>query len=267
MSWCVSTGQSRVLEMRGPEGFAEMNDPGIAEFARLIGLRAAFVTPLVARGRMLGAMAALQAESGRGFDAGDTALLIDIAQRAALALDNARLYSQAEAARRQAEQASRAKDEFLAMLGHELRNPLAPIVTTLRVMAMQDDSVFHRERQLIERQVNSLARLVDDLLDVARIARGDVQLRCEPLVLSDVLGKAVEMASPLLESRRHSLRLELPPEPLRLHADGARLIRCLDNSSGKSPVSVCPNPIVSGPQSESKKVLLGGVGSDLFRWL
>jgi len=229
MTWCVRTGESHLVVRPTPEAFADLGDPGIADFASLVGLRAAFVTPLVARGRMLGALAALQAESGRGFDADDTALVMEIAQRAALALDNARLYSQAESARAQAERASRAKDEFLAMLGHELRNPLAPIVTTLHVMALQDDRAFQRERRLIERQVNSLARLVDDLLDVARIARGDVQLRRERVLLGEAVGKAVEMVSPLLETRRHVLRLELPPEPLHLNADAARLTQVFGN--------------------------------------
>ena len=229
MTWCVRTGQAYTVNHASPEDFAAAGDPAMLEFARLIGMRAHSVTPLVARGRTLGALAVAQAESGRSITADDAALLGDIAQRAALALDNARLYSEAEAARQEAERANRTKDEFLAMLGHELRNPLAPIVTTLRVMALRDDSVFRKERRLIERQVDNLARLVDDLLDVARIARGDVRLRRERVALADVLARAAEMAAPLIESRGHALRLAQPPAVLFLDGDPGRLNQVFAN--------------------------------------
>ena len=98
-----------------------------------------------------------------------------------------------------AEAASRAKDEFLAMLGHELRNPLAPIQTALEVIKLRDAEAFPRERAVIERQVEHLVRLVDDLLDVSRITRGKVSLDRRPITFADVVTKAIEMASPLLE--------------------------------------------------------------------
>jgi PAS domain S-box-containing protein len=223
MAWCVRTGQAHTHNFGSPEDFVRTGDAALLEFARIIGMRALSITPLVARGRTLGALAVLQAESARNFSADDEALLGEIARRAALAIDNARLYSDAEAARQQAELANRTKDEFLAMLGHELRNPLAPIVTTLKLMALRDDSQFRNERQLIERQVNNLARLVDDLLDVSRIARGDVQLRRERIDLRDVLRRAAETAAPLLQARRHRLHLQLPADPLTVDADPVRM--------------------------------------------
>ena len=229
MAWCIRTGGSYTVNHDSPEGFAATNDPALLEFARTIGMRSLSITPLIARGRTLGALAVLQAESGRAISADDAALLGDIAGRAALALDNARLYSEAEAARQQAERANRAKDEFLAMLGHELRNPLAPIVTTLKLMAAQDDSMFQRERRLIERQVRNLADLVDDLLDVARIARGDVLLRKERVVLAEALTRAAETVGPLFESRRHELRMVLPPATWYLDADPGRLNQVFAN--------------------------------------
>ena len=229
MAWCVQTGQAHTHNFASPEDFAQTGDPALLEFARIIGMRALAITPLVARGRTLGALAVLQAESARNFSADDEALLAEIAQRAALAIDNARLYSEAEAARQQAELANRAKDEFLAMLGHELRNPLAPIATTLKLMAMRDDSQFRSERRVIERQVDNLARLVDDLLDVSRIARGDVQLRRKRLDLREVLTRAVEMVGPLLEARRHRLRIDLPAEPLTVDADPVRMNQVFAN--------------------------------------
>jgi signal transduction histidine kinase/ActR/RegA family two-component response regulator len=132
-----------------------------------------------------------------------------------------------EVARSKAESSDRAKDEFLAMLGHELRNPLSPIVTALELMKLKGDSAS-RERKVIERQVAHLMRLVDDLLDVSRVARGKIALRKEAIALSSVVAKAVEMASPLLEQRAHRLDIEVP-EGLRLHGDETRLAQVFAN--------------------------------------
>ena len=101
-----------------------------------------------------------------------------------------------------AESANRAKDEFLAMLGHELRNPLSPILTALQLMKLRGEAGSERERTVIERQVSHLTRLVDDLLDVSRIARGRVELKTEIVEMAEVVAKAIEMASPLIEQRR-----------------------------------------------------------------
>ena len=119
-------------------------------------MRAYYVVPLIARGRTLGAIAALQAESGRDFTDEDCATIDELGRRAALALDNARLYAEAEAARREAERANRAKDEFLGILGHELRNPLAPIVMALDVMERIGAGDSAAQRRIIERQVRHL---------------------------------------------------------------------------------------------------------------
>ena len=87
------------------------------------------------------------------------------------------------------------------MLGHELRNPLSPILTALQLMKLRGEPGSERERTVIERQVNHLTRLVDDLLDVSRIARGRVELKTEIVEVAEVVAKAIEMASPLLEQR------------------------------------------------------------------
>ncbi|MDC0742522.1 ATP-binding protein [Polyangium mundeleinium] len=132
-------------------------------------------------------------------------------------------------ARRQAEAANRSKDEFLAMLGHELRNPLAPITTALYLMRMRAGDVAARERAVIERQVKHLAQLVDDLLDVSRITRGKVELKKERLEVAEVVAKAIEMASPLLEQRRHHLTVEVPSRGLVVDGDGTRLAQVMSN--------------------------------------
>jgi signal transduction histidine kinase/CheY-like chemotaxis protein len=127
------------------------------------------------------------------------------------------------------ESASRAKDEFLAMLGHELRNPLSPIVTALQLMRLRGSSETSKEQNIIERQVGHLVRLVDDLLDVAKITRGKVELRRETVEIADVIAKAVEMASFLLEQRGHSLHIDVARSGLRWEGDPVRLAQVVAN--------------------------------------
>ncbi len=127
--------------------------------------------------------------------------------------------------------ADRRKDEFLAMLAHELRNPLAPIRTAaqvLRVVGGSDPNV-RRSTEMIERQVQHLTRLVDDLLDVSRITSGKIKLQKEPVDLAVVVARAVETARPFLDARRHQLTVALPPEAVRLEADATRLAQVVGN--------------------------------------
>jgi len=131
-------------------------------------------------------------------------------------------------ARREAESANRTKDEFLAMLGHELRNPLAPMRTALQLMRLRGGNALERERTVIERQTQHLVRLVDDLLDVSRITRGKIELRRERLDIADAVAKAIEMASPLLEERQHDLVVDVP-RGLTLDADPARFAQIIAN--------------------------------------
>jgi CheY-like chemotaxis protein/two-component sensor histidine kinase len=129
--------------------------------------------------------------------------------------------------RRRAEEANRAKDEFLAMLGHELRNPLSPILTAVQLMKMRGHE--SHEVAVIERQVANLVRLVDDLLDISRITRGKVELRKQRLELAEVVVRGAEMASPLLEQRRQQLDLEVPPDGLLVDGDPDRLAQVVSN--------------------------------------
>lgn len=129
---------------------------------------------------------------------------------------------------RELERASQAKDEFLAMLGHELRNPLSPIVTALQLMRMRGSTETQRERAIIERQVDHLVRLIDDLLDVSRITRGNIELKVETVQLADVLAKAVEMTSRLLEQRSHRLTVDVD-RSLAWQGDPVRLAQAVAN--------------------------------------
>ncbi len=132
-------------------------------------------------------------------------------------------------ARREAEQANRAKDDFLAMLGHELRNPLAPITTSLYLMEKHGNDRFLPERATIQRQVDHLVRLVDDLLDVSRVLGGKMRLQKRPVELSDCVYRAVELASSLLLERKQQLRLLVPERGLTVLGDIDRLTQVVTN--------------------------------------
>jgi PAS domain S-box-containing protein len=139
-----------------------------------------------------------------------------------------------EELRRRAEElvgADRRKDQFLAMLAHELRNPLAPIRNAVELMRQVEtvDPTFQPSREMVERQVKHLGRLVDDLLDVSRITQGSIRLRKEVVDLGTVVQRAVEGSRPLIESRANTVSLDLPAEPVRLEADATRLEQVVSN--------------------------------------
>ncbi|HEV8240490.1 MAG TPA: ATP-binding protein [Thermoanaerobaculia bacterium] len=128
-----------------------------------------------------------------------------------------------------AERAGSVKEEFLAMLGHELRNPLSPILTALQLMKLRGSGELERERALIERQAHHLLRLVDDLLDISRITRGKLQLRRQGVEIAEVVAQAVETVRPLLAQRAHRLVVEVPTDGLLVEGDAARLAQVVAN--------------------------------------
>jgi PAS domain S-box-containing protein len=135
-----------------------------------------------------------------------------------------------KAARAAADDAGRAKDEFLAMLSHELRNPLAPILTALHLMRLRGgDDVLARERAVIERQVSHLMRLVDDLLDVSRAARGSLRLERSPVELAAIVADAIEAAGPLVEERKQRLTVSVAHQGLVIDGDRGRLAQVVTN--------------------------------------
>lgn len=135
---------------------------------------------------------------------------------------------QAEEALRQAD---RRKDEFLATLAHELRNPLAPVRNGLEIMRLAEDKPAARERAraTMERQVQQMTRLIDDLLDLSRISRGKIELRKERIALAAVLQNAIETSRPLIDHARHRLAVELPPASVCVEADPTRLEQIFAN--------------------------------------
>jgi signal transduction histidine kinase len=128
-------------------------------------------------------------------------------------------------------ESDRRKDEFLAMLAHELRNPLAPIRNSLEILKMPriDPGTAQQTRSIMERQIHQLVRLVDDLLDVSRVMRGKITLQRETVELATVVARAVEAAQPLIDVQGHRLDISLPPDSLLLSADPVRLTQVIGN--------------------------------------
>ena len=149
--------------------------------------------------------------------------------------ENVRTQQYQEAAMRLAE-AARMKDEFLAMLAHELRNPLAPIRIAVQILTGPDmshssisQSSLRRAREIVDRQVQHLTRLLDDLLDVSRITTGKIELRKQPVELATALANALDVSRSLLDERKHSLSVSLPNEPVFIEADPVRLEQVITN--------------------------------------
>jgi PAS domain S-box-containing protein len=153
----------------------------------------------------------------------------DVTERYRAEQDRAALAEADHEARLRAESDSRAKDDFLAMLGHELRNPLSPIMTALHVMKLRDHKADERERLIIERQARHLTRLVEDLLDVSRVTQDKLELDHARVEMATVINSAVEMCTPLLEMKGHSLALELPSSGLSVSGDATRLRQIVSN--------------------------------------
>jgi signal transduction histidine kinase/DNA-binding response OmpR family regulator len=187
-------------------------------------LASAVVLPLRARGRTLGALTLAMSCSGRSYGPPELALAEDLAGRAAIALDNARLYHDIQ-------EGDRRKDEFLAMLAHELRNPLAPIrnaVQVLRLIGLKEPPVL-QARDMIDRQVTHMARLIDDLLDMSRLSRGKILLRRERVDLVQLVRATVEDYRSLLEATGLELEAHLAEGPLYTHGDPTRLAQVVGN--------------------------------------
>jgi signal transduction histidine kinase/DNA-binding response OmpR family regulator len=191
---------------------------------RSAGIRAVHSTPLLSRGGdIIGTVAACFRAPHRPSDR-QLRLVELYTRQAATVLDNARLYAEIQ-------ESNQRKDEFLAMLAHELRNPLAPILNALHVMRLKDHNrqPVEKARMLAEEQVLHLSRLVDDLLDVSRITGGKIRLRKEVLELATLVARTVENMGPVIEERHHRLELALPPESVYLEADPTRLEQILIN--------------------------------------
>jgi PAS domain S-box-containing protein len=226
-------GLPRVLRTGESDMMADIPDALLIQGARdeehlrllrELGLRSYMCVPLKGRGKVLGAVTFVAAESGRRYTPADLAFAEELARRAAIAIENSQLYAELR-------QADRLKDEFLAMLAHELRNPLAPVRNALHILKQPEANAaqLQQVRDMAERQVQHMARLLDDLLDVSRISRGRIELRREAVDVAAVIGRTAEAARPVIEERRHEVTVSLPAGPLRVEADPTRLEQVLTN--------------------------------------
>jgi PAS domain S-box-containing protein len=225
-TWAVlRSGQGTLVpEIDDAMLVAGTDDPELLEILRELGLRSYIGAPLSARGRTMGVLTFITAESRRLYGPDDLALAEDLARRAAVAIDNAQLLAAMK-------ESDRAKDVFLATLAHELRNPLAPIWNGLSLIrrAGGDAQRIEQVGGIIERQVGQLSRLVDDLLDVSRIGTGKIELKKEATNLVHVVGAAVEISRPHIEAAHHKLSITFPNESTDLVADPARLTQVFSN--------------------------------------
>lgn len=199
-------------------------DPDRRQAFRQLGIGSIMILPLIARDRTLGALTLLTTRPGRFFSAADLPSAGELAILAALAIDNAQLYDNAR-------EDVRRRDEFLAMLSHELRNPLSSI--------MHATTLLHNHRNLpcdqtgaievVARQSQQMSRLLDDLLDISRVTRGIIHLERLPVDLLDVLDQALESARPAIESAGHRLHLNLSGGAMPVIGDHTRLVQVLIN--------------------------------------
>ncbi len=221
----LRTGKSAIVSEITDELLVQsINDDDLLSIMRELGLKSYIGVPLKVRGKTLGVISFINAESGHRYDHTDLAVAEDLASRAAIAIENAQLY-------RELRDADQRKDEFLATLAHELRNPLAPIRNGLQVLRLTGEGgeMASEARSMMERQVTQMVRLVDDLLDVSRITRNKLELKKQRVTLDAIVQNSVETSRPLIEEARHTLTITLPPTSMYLDADPTRLAQVFSN--------------------------------------
>ncbi|MDP9098746.1 MAG: ATP-binding protein, partial [Verrucomicrobiota bacterium] len=195
------------------------------ELIRSFSAQSFIAVPLRAHDRVLGALVMINTSPERICGSEELSLAEELARRAALALDNARLYKSAQKARAESERANRAKDSFLAMLSHELRTPLTPVLTSVLALEQADNlsEEVRASLQMIRRNVELEARLIDDLLDLTRISKGKVQLSLEEVDAHSLLRNALEICQADIDKKQLGLQTDFAAEKVSFEADPARL--------------------------------------------
>jgi K+-sensing histidine kinase KdpD/CheY-like chemotaxis protein len=239
-SWRVPTISSRVLRSGAPEFIPEIStayldsvtqDARHGQLIRALDPRSAIIVPLESRGRTIGMIQLVRGGARRAFTDDDYEVAQELARRAATAIDNSRLYDDLRAADRQ-------KDDFLAMLAHELRNPLAAIDYATQLSSISPEQAANAT-EIIHRQVRQLARLIDDLLDVSRITRDKIELKKEPIDAATIVNRASGTARPIIEKHKHEFRVDVAEEEMPLFVDPTRveqiIVNLLTNAAKYTP--------------------------------
>jgi PAS domain S-box-containing protein len=255
----ASEGVSKVIRGGRAEFLPELSDRVLAAafpdaeklaFVKQLGLRSAMIVPLSVQGRVLGAITFATAESGRRYTEADLALAEDLAHRAALAVENARLYHEAQ-------EVNRLKDEFLSTLSHELRTPLTAILGwagLLRSVRL-DDETAENALETIERNARSQKQLIDDLLDASRIITGKLRLEVKPTQPAQVIASAVESIRPSAEAKGVELSFESGADACLVKGDPDRLQQIVWN--------LLSNAIKFTPRGGRVSVSLAREGGDV----
>ncbi len=211
---------------------ARARDAAHLQLLRDMGLVSAMLIPLMARGRLLGVLSLASAESGRRYGSADLALAEELARRAAAAIDNARLYREAHEAAREAREAVRARETFLARASHELRTPLTSALGTVRLLTRAMAGSFKaRPEELVDianRNLSAMLALINDLLDASKLASGREMLAREPVELAAVVRASLEVVGAQARDKGVGLRVEVPAR-LQLSADRLKLEQVLTN--------------------------------------
>lgn len=195
-----------------------------------MGIAAHIAVPLVKAGRVV-AFLSVNQRSPRAWTAQEVTIVEEVAERTWAAVERARAEQEQVKVQQVLSEANRQKDQFLAMLAHELRNPLAPIRTSAGILRARapSDPVLARCRDVIERQTAQMSRLLDDLLDVSRLSRGKLTLQRAPVVLRDVLDAAIETSRPLIDQAGHRITVDAAGADVLLEGDAARLTQVFAN--------------------------------------
>jgi signal transduction histidine kinase/DNA-binding response OmpR family regulator len=227
-------GGAHVLKTGKPQMVCDLHNGELREvysekadrdWIRSLAARSFIAVPLRTHDRVLGAIVMINISPGRICGPDELALAEELAHRAALAIDNAGLYQSAQKARTESERANRAKDSFLAMLSHELRTPLTPVLTSVVALEQAEDlpEELRSSLQMIRRNVELEARLIDDLLDLTRISKGKVQLNLDEVDAHLLLRSALEICQADIDKKKLALVIEFAAENASLQADPARL--------------------------------------------
>jgi PAS domain S-box-containing protein len=237
VGYVMKTGKSQLIPEVTDEMLVEVShNAEVLGWLRELGLKSAMFVPLSARGQTIGVMTIVSAETTRHYTNEDLVLAEELGRRAALAVHNARLYHESQQALANANDAMRARDEFLAIVSHELKTPLTPILGWVSILqsemqknALGDDNSTQRALNVIERNVRAQSQLINDLLDVSRIVTGKLRLEVRPLELHPVIEAVLETVQTAANAKGIEIRAHLDRRAGKTNGDPDRLQQVMWN--------------------------------------